>query len=193
MNKNEWFFWIDRLHITKSERYFLSGLTGFYLLLWAINPFLGADNPYDDEYYAPLMEAFYERTAERYEEKRELLERYYPGQPDTIESLARALIPPEFEPEIQQVIEMRQQVPPSTSIVQADTTKPERPPDSVRININTATLTELTKLPGIGPSIAARIIEYREQNGSFKRVDDITNVRGIGQTRLEQLREILEI
>ncbi|MCH8496645.1 MAG: helix-hairpin-helix domain-containing protein, partial [Balneolales bacterium] len=135
----------------------------------------------------------YERTAERYEEKRELLERYYPGQPDTIESLARALIPPEFEPEIQQVIEMRQQVPPSTSIVQADTTKPERPPDSVRININTATLTELTKLPGIGPSIAARIIEYREQNGSFKRVDDITNVRGIGQTRLEQLREILEI
>ena len=56
------------------------------------------------------------------------------------------------------------------------------------IDINTATAKEFERLSGIGPQIAGRIVAYREQHGAFKRVDDITKVRGIGPKTLERLR-----
>ncbi len=56
------------------------------------------------------------------------------------------------------------------------------------IDINSATAKELERLPGIGPQIAGRIVAYREQHGAFKRVDDLTKVRGIGPKTLERLR-----
>ncbi len=56
------------------------------------------------------------------------------------------------------------------------------------ININRATKEELTALKGIGPALADRIIEYREQNGPFKTVEDLTQVKGIGPAKLEGLR-----
>ena len=48
------------------------------------------------------------------------------------------------------------------------------------IDINSATAKELERLPRIGPQIAGRIVAYREKNGAFKRIDDITKVKGIG-------------
>lgn len=59
-----------------------------------------------------------------------------------------------------------------------------------RININTADRAELERLPGIGPALAERIIQYREQNGPFVSVDDLMNVSGIGEKRLEGLRDM---
>ncbi|MEW6540468.1 MAG: helix-hairpin-helix domain-containing protein [Bacillota bacterium] len=59
-----------------------------------------------------------------------------------------------------------------------------------RININTADRAELENLPGIGPALAERIIRYREQNGPFVSVDDLMNVSGIGEKRLEGLRDM---
>lgn len=57
------------------------------------------------------------------------------------------------------------------------------------VNINTATADELKTLPGIGPSKAAAIVEYRTQNGNFKSVDDLKNVKGIGDGILAKLRD----
>ena len=58
-----------------------------------------------------------------------------------------------------------------------------------KVNINTATQNELENLPGIGPSIASRIIEYREQNGKFNKIEDLQNVKGIGDAKFNNIKE----
>ena len=63
-----------------------------------------------------------------------------------------------------------------------------RPPAAGPININTASASELEALPGIGPALAARIVEYRDGHGPFASVDDLTDVPGIGPAKLEALR-----
>ncbi len=58
-----------------------------------------------------------------------------------------------------------------------------------KININTATIEQLSEIPGIGPATAQRIVEYRQENGVFSSVDEIVNVRGIGPKTLENIRD----
>lgn len=50
----------------------------------------------------------------------------------------------------------------------------------IQISLNKAAVSELVNLPGIGPSIAQRIVEYREINGEFKKLEDVKKVKGIG-------------
>ena len=61
------------------------------------------------------------------------------------------------------------------------------------ININKATQTELETLPGIGLSLAGRIISYREQNGKFKKIEDIKNVAGIGDSKFENIKDFIKV
>ena len=65
--------------------------------------------------------------------------------------------------------------------------------DNLVININTAHETELEELPGIGPSLASRIIEYRNQNGNFKDIADIKNVTGIGDSKFEKIKDLIKV
>lgn len=58
-----------------------------------------------------------------------------------------------------------------------------------KVNINEAMQTELEQLPGIGPSLATRIIEYREQNGKFNNVEDLQNVKGIGDAKFNDIKD----
>ena len=58
-----------------------------------------------------------------------------------------------------------------------------------KVNINTALQTELETLTGIGPSTALKIIDYREENGEFKSIEDIKNVPGIGESKFENIEE----
>lgn len=57
-----------------------------------------------------------------------------------------------------------------------------------KVNINTASQTELETLSGIGPSTALKIINYRKENGEFKQIEDIKNVPGIGEAKFESLK-----
>ncbi len=61
--------------------------------------------------------------------------------------------------------------------------------DDTQININKASQTELELLPGIGPSIALKIIEYREENGKFDNIEDIRNVTGIGDSKYNNIKD----
>lgn len=56
------------------------------------------------------------------------------------------------------------------------------------VNINEASESELEALPGVGPATAKAIVDYRTQNGRFRSVDDLLNVRGIGPAKLEQIK-----
>src|ERR1041385_6433314 len=60
-------------------------------------------------------------------------------------------------------------------------THPSQPAVTTPVNLNTATTADLEALPGIGPAMAARIIEYRQKNSGFKKIEDLMNVKGIGE------------
>jgi len=61
------------------------------------------------------------------------------------------------------------------------------------VDINSATLEQLTTVPGIGPSLAQRIIEFREKQGPFQRIEDLLKIRGIGERSLEKIRPHVKV
>jgi len=70
---------------------------------------------------------------------------------------------------------------------------PPAPASPGAININTAAQAELETLPRIGPAIAGRIIEYRNAHGPFARIEDIKNVKGIGDATFEALKAYITV
>lgn len=64
---------------------------------------------------------------------------------------------------------------------------------SFPVNINTADADTLATLPGIGQVLAERIVAYRRQNGSFRAIEEITNVEGIGEKKAEAILELITV
>lgn len=62
-----------------------------------------------------------------------------------------------------------------------------------KVNINKATVSELTNVPGIGASTAQKIVSYRDENGKFKSVEDIKNVSGIGASKYESMKDYITV
>jgi competence protein ComEA len=61
------------------------------------------------------------------------------------------------------------------------------------INLNTATAAELQRLPGIGPALAKRIVEFREKRHGFKRVEELLAIPGISEKKWQAIRDKVEI
>ena len=61
------------------------------------------------------------------------------------------------------------------------------------VNINTASVAELDALPGVGSKTAALIIEYRQKNGPFKKIEELMNVRGVGEKNFLKLRAQISV
>ena len=65
--------------------------------------------------------------------------------------------------------------------------------EGTKVNINTASLEELDQLPGIGSAIAQRIIDYRSEHGEFKKVEDIQEVKGIGDAKFNEIKDDITV
>ncbi|MEU1847345.1 helix-hairpin-helix domain-containing protein [Micromonospora sediminicola] len=70
---------------------------------------------------------------------------------------------------------------------------PPAGPAAGPVNLNTATLAQLDALPGVGPVLAQRILDHREQHGGFRSVSDLRQVEGIGDARYEQLKDLVTV
>jgi competence protein ComEA len=75
---------------------------------------------------------------------------------------------------------------------EAKAAKPSAPSGTI-VNLNTATQAQLETLPGIGAKAAERILEYRQKNGQFKKIEDLMNVKGIGEKSFLKLKPLLTV
>ncbi len=112
-------------------------------------------------------------------------------------NLARLLVDGEridvpYKPGFAPLVEVTPTVP-NTTANPPQTPQASETPDRDKININYATLEELESLPGIGPVLAQRIIEYRETYGPFVDIEELLNVEGIGESLLEQIRDLITV
>ena len=109
-------------------------------------------------------------------------------------------------PEMRRIPDVKQEAPvskdaqeytpptsPDLSVTPQPSMRRSAPSAGSQININTATSQELQTLRGVGPALAGRIIEYRQISGGFSSVDDLTNVRGIGEKTLEKIRHLVAV
>jgi competence protein ComEA len=64
---------------------------------------------------------------------------------------------------------------------------------AAKVNINTATVEQLTTLPGIGPKLAGRIVEYRQKAGPFRKPQELINVQGIGEKNFQKIEAWLTV
>lgn len=64
---------------------------------------------------------------------------------------------------------------------------------SLKVNINTATQTQLETLPGIGPSTATKIMAYRKEKGKFDKIEDIKEISGIGDAKFEKIKDFISV
>jgi len=68
-----------------------------------------------------------------------------------------------------------------------------KPPSTEKVNLNNATEDQLQTLPGVGPAMAKRIVEYRNKNGKFTKIEDILNVKGIGEKKFQRMKDRLVV
>jgi competence protein ComEA len=68
-----------------------------------------------------------------------------------------------------------------------------KPQPTGRVNVNTATVEQLTALPGVGPALAARIVEHRQKSGAFRTTQEVMSVKGIGEKNFAKIEAWLTV
>ena len=64
---------------------------------------------------------------------------------------------------------------------------------TAKVNLNTASVEQLTALPGVGPKLAARIVEYRQKSGTFRSAQELMNVKGVGEKNFAKIEAWLSV
>jgi competence protein ComEA len=68
-----------------------------------------------------------------------------------------------------------------------------KPAPTAKVNLNTASIEQLTTLPGVGPKLAARIVEYRQKSGTFRSPQELMNVKGVGEKNFAKIEAWLSV
>ena len=68
-----------------------------------------------------------------------------------------------------------------------------KPAPTSKVNLNTASVQQLTTLPGVGPQLAARIVEYRQKSGTFRSTQELMNVKGVGEKNYAKIEAWLSV
>jgi competence protein ComEA len=68
-----------------------------------------------------------------------------------------------------------------------------KPAPTSKVNLNTASIQQLTTLPGVGPKLAARIVEYRQKSGAFRSTQELINVQGVGEKNFAKIEPWLSV
>ena len=68
-----------------------------------------------------------------------------------------------------------------------------KPAPTAKVNLNTASIEQLTTLPGVGPKLAARIVEYRQKSGTFRSTQELMNVKGVGEKNFAKIEAWLSV
>ncbi len=170
--KRKIYFLLERLEISRNERITISMLLLSLIIFSGIALLKHPVANYDPEDYKEIEEIFKERNRQMDSEKEEILVRYTPLTDTVHEAVIDEPVPVLMNSEM-------------------DENNMEAVRDTV--NINLATSEELQRLPGIGPAYADRIIDWREENGLFTSPDQLLEIRGIGEKRLEQLLPFIKL
>ncbi|MEX0648610.1 MAG: helix-hairpin-helix domain-containing protein [Balneolaceae bacterium] len=172
--KRRLFFFLEKLEIKRSERISIGILLVCLVITSSIYAIHEPEPDYDPVAYAELEKVFRERSRLQQQEDEIILSRY--------------------EPQLQSEASETDFIPAAADTIPPDSTESTNQEESSgMININEATAEELTELPGIGPAYAERIIEWREEHGAFTSKDQLLEIRGIGEKRLENLIPVIEL
>lgn len=170
--KRKFFFLIEKLEIKRSERIAIVILFGCLIVTSSIYAISEPTLNYSPEHYAELEQIFEERSRAAKMEQAQILARYKPA--DEIQT---------DEPEFSEAD--MDTIPPDSSDNKSSRTE--------KININTASASQLQELPGIGPTYARRIVNWRSENGEFTEVEQLLEIRGIGEVRLETMKPLIDL
>ena len=174
--KRKLFFFLEKLQISKSERISVSVLmvivicTGSLTLFWSPGPH------YSEEEYARLENIFEEKSRELRQDREVILARYEPLKDES------------------EIVKMDEQ----PEMVLTDTIPPPAKESETNrsgnlVNINSASASQLQELPGIGPAYSKRIVEWRNENGRFTSVEQLLEIKGIGEKRLAGIRPLITL
>mgnify|MGYP000444896972 CR=1 FL=1 len=184
--KRALYFLFERLQVTIYERTAIYVLSSVLILAVIGNIFIKPSVNASILDYDPIFALFEEKSAAINQEREQLLQRYFPQPIENVTLEIKA-------PDSTKIVESSLSNQPTEII--SDTTRTRRAPVALTevININTADVSELVRLPGIGPAIAARIVEFRYEFGLFAEKEDIKKVRGIGKTRFESIKDFITV
>ncbi len=175
--KRKFFFWTEKLNITRGERRFVVTAIVVFLITWFADIMITPIHIVDSDDYKSI-DSVYQHYVERITKRDSLIHRYYYTAVDDSENIASGV---PFA------------IPGDVRISRSKTKTLHTRPDSQSIDVNHADSTALVSLPGIGPIIAGKIIDYRNKYGSFPNLKSLRKVKGIGEKKFARILPYLTL